>query len=343
MVPQKRKQGITLKGRLIKEYYRFSFFKAVHLLESIFPGKKPLGQTLLPDEEVVRFSSKLGFAFPPNEISSIECKDKDRPVNMEIAFMGMVGPIGVLPHWYNELVFDKVYHQKDDGLKDFLDIFNHRFISLFYLAWKKNRLPLNYRNGENDRISNYFLSLSGLVTPGLVERIGLQQESLIHFYSGLLSRQIPSSTTIEAIVETFSGTSVTVDQFVERLIHINPEDQTRIGMTNGKLGINAVCGSCAWESQTKFRVNLGPMDYEGFQRFLPDGEMLRSAFSLIRYIVGIEFEFEICVFLKREEVPSCILGVDTPPYPRLGWTTWLNNPESIQQEDPYVTFEGIDL
>ena len=342
MAPQKRQPDITLKERLIKEYYSFSFFKAVHLLESIFPDKKPLGHSLLPGEEVVRFTSKPGFVFPPNEISSIECEDKDRPVNMEVAFMGLVGPSGVLPHWYNEQVLDKIWH-KDHGLKDFYDIFNHRFISLFYLAWKKNRLPINYLNGEKDRVSNYFLSLIGLMAPGLVERIGLPQKSLVHFYSGLLSRQIPSSVTIEAIVETFSGTTVSVEQFIERLIHISPEDQTQIGLANGQLGIDAVCGNCTWESQTKFRVNLGPMDYDGFQRFLPDGEMLHSAFSLVRYIVGIEFEFEIRVFLKREEVPSCILGVETPPYPRLGWTTWINSPESIQQEDPYVTFEGIEL
>lgn len=341
MAPQKRQPDITLKDRLIKEYYSFSFFKAVHLLESIFPDKKPLGHTLLPGEEVVRFTSKPGFAFPPNEISSIEHEDKDRPVNMEVAFMGLVGPSGVLPHWYNEQVLDKLW-DKDHGLKDFYDIFNHRFISLFYLAWKKNRLPINYQHDEKDRVSNYFLSLIGL-TPGLVERLGLPQKSLVHFYSGLLSRQIPSSVTIEAIVETFSGTTVNVEQFVERLINISPEDQTQIGLANGQLGIDAVCGSCTWECQTKFRVNLGPMDYGGFQRFLPDGEMLHSAFSLVRYIVGIEFEFEIRVFLKREEVPSCILGVETPPYPRLGWTTWINSPESTQQEDPYVTFEGIEL
>ncbi len=342
MAPQKRQPDITLKDRLIKEYYSFSFFKAVHLLESIFPDKKPLGHTLLPDEEVVRFTSKPGFVFPPNEISSIEREDNDSPVNMEVTFMGLVGPSGVLPHWYNELVLDKIWH-KDHGLKDFYDIFNHRFISLFYLAWKKNRLPINYLYGEKDRISHYFLSLIGLMTPGLVERVGLPQKSLVHFCSGLLSRQIPSSVTIEAIVETYSGTTVNVEQFIERLIHISPEDQTQIGLANGQLGIDAVCGSFTWESQTKFRINLGPMDYGGFQRFLPDGEMLHSAFSLVKYIVGIEFEFEIRLFLKREEVPSCILGVETPPYPRLGWTTWINSPESIQQEDPYVTFEGIEL
>ncbi|MHC4321131.1 MAG: type VI secretion system baseplate subunit TssG [Planctomycetota bacterium] len=342
MAPQKRQSDITLKDRLIKEYYSFSFFKAVHLLESIFPDKKPLGHTLLPDEEVVRFTSKPGFVFPPNEISNIECEDKDRPVSMEVTFMGLVGPSGVLPHWYNELVLDKTFH-KDYGLKDFYDIFNHRFISLFYLAWKKNRLQINYLNDEKDKVSNYFQSLNGLMASGLVERIGLSQKSLLHFYSGLLSRQIPSSVTIEAIVEAFSGTTVNVEQFIERLIHISQEDQTQIGLANGQLGIDAVCGSCTWENQTKFRINLGPMDHNGFERFLPDGEMLRSAFSLVRYIVGIEFEFEIRVFLKREEVPPCILGVETPPYPRLGWTTWLNSPESIQQEDPYVTFEGIEL
>ena len=63
--------------------------------------------------------------------------------------------------------------QKDFSLTSFLDIFHHRLISLFYLAWKKHRFPENYLPGAQDRLSQYLLSLIGLGTPGLAGRLGL--------------------------------------------------------------------------------------------------------------------------------------------------------------------------
>jgi type VI secretion system protein ImpH len=342
MGSKKRQSDTSLKDRLFKEFYRFSFFKAVDLLEKLYPDKKPIGTTLVPGDEAVRFSSKTGLAFPASEISSLKHKREDKPVDMEVAFMGLIGPSGVLPHWYNEQVTERMM-EKDHGLRAFYDMFHHRLISLFYLAWKKHHLSVNYLPDAKDRISSYFLSLTGLGTPELPDMIGLKDKSLISFYSGILSRGIPSACTVEAAAGYFTGTNARIDQFIERLLPLDPEDQTRIGEANGQIGIDAVCGSFVMESQTKFRVNLGPMGYKDFARLMPDGEMLRPAFSLIRYMVGIEYEFEIRLFLRREEVPNCILGAKTPAPPILGETTWIKNPEVIHDHDPYATFQETDL
>ncbi len=341
MASQKRQSDTFIEDRLFREFYNFSFFKAVELLESLSTGKKPLGQALVPGDEAVRFSVKSGLAFPPSDISNMKYGDDGGPADMEVAFMGLIGPSGVLPHWYNELAMERV-RRKDLSITAFFDIFHHRLISLFYLAWKKHQFPVNYLPGARDRLSRYLLSLIGLGTPGLTGMIGLPEESLT-FYTGLLSRMIPSSVAIEATVEYFSGTNVVVRQFIDRMLPLSREDQTQIGFANGQLGINTVCGSHVWESQTKFQVNLGPMGYDDFLRFLPTGDLLRPIFSLVRYMVGIEYEFEIGLFLKREEVPTCILGPETPASPRLGWSTWMKSPDMTQRDDPYVTFQEVSL
>ncbi len=341
MESEKRQSDTPLRDRLFKEFYSFSFFKAVDLLESLLPDKKPLGQTLTPGEEAVRFSSKSGLSFPASDISKIEHSDKERPVDMEVTFMGLIGPSGVLPHWYNEQVMERTL-QKDFGLKAFYDIFHHRLISLFYLAWKKHQLAANYLPGAKDKLSSYFLSVIGLGTGRLVDMIGFPDKSTVYYYSGLLSRPVPSSVAIEATVGYFAGVSVHVQQFIDQLLPISEEDQTQIGLSNGRLGIDAICGSYVWDNQTKFRIKMGPIGYDDFLRFLPTGEMFHPTFSLVRYMVGIEYEFDICLILKREEVPPCILGEETPGSSLLGLSTWIKTPGIIHNDDPYVTFQEAD-
>jgi type VI secretion system protein ImpH len=337
MASPKRQSDTPLKDRLFREYYKFSFFQAVHLLETLYPLKKPLGQTLEANKESVRFSAKPGLTFPPSDISKLDTCEDGGPVNMEVAFLGLTGPAGVMPHWYTELITERIWN-KDFSLANFLNLFHHRLISLFYLAWKKHRFPFNYLPDARDRISQYLLSLAGLGTPGLTEMIGLPQESLI-FYGGLLSRSVPSAMAIEAVIEYFADTHVQVVQFIERRLPLSPEDQTHLGTANAQLGINTVCGSYIWECRSKFRVHLGPMGYDEFQRFFPTGDMFRRIFSLVRYMVGIEYEFEIRVFLKRTEVPPCILGTDLPTSPRLGLSAWVKSSDVTLEEDPYITIE----
>ncbi|MFH1146590.1 MAG: type VI secretion system baseplate subunit TssG [Pseudomonadota bacterium] len=338
MAPEKRQSDPSLEDRLFREFYGFSFFSAVHLLERLFPEKKPLGETLTPAEEVVRFAAKTGFAFPPSDISKLEHADRQKPVEMEVAFMGLIGPSGVLPHWYNELALERA-REKDFSLTAFFDIFHHRLISLFYLAWKKHQFVMGYRPGAGDRFSNYLLALIGLATPGLAGATGLPAEALV-FYSGLLSRPVASAPAIEAAVGYLSGSKVEIEQFVERLIPLSPEDRTQLGLSNAGLGVDAVCGESVWENQSKFRIIMGPMDYKHFQCLMPTGKLLPAIFSAVRYMVGIESEFEIRLVLQREDIPGCTLGAPGPDSPRLGWSTWLKTPETVLPQDQYVSFEA---
>jgi len=326
MAAQERQSNTPLKDRLFEEYYRFSFFEAVRLLEAMHPEKTPIGEALTPGKEPVRFSVKPGFSFPASEIAGLRKGEDGGADEMDVAFLGLIGPSGVLPHWYNALAVERV---------------RHKDLSLFYLAWKKNQFPVNYLPSAGDRLSKYLKSLIGLGMPSLADRIGFAEESLV-FFSGLLSRQVPSAVALEVSLGYFSGTSVHIEQFVDRMLPLSPEDQTSIGMANSRLGMETVCGSYVWESQTKFRVHLGPMPYVDFLRFLPSGDLLGPIFSLVAYMVGVEFEFDVRVVLKREEVPPCILGATGPEAPQLGWTTWLKSPGVVHDEDPFMTFEQKD-
>jgi len=338
---EKRQSDPGIETQLYNEFYEFSFFKAVELLEKFAQGKKKLGQTLEPGKEPVRFSVKPGFNFPASDIAGLSRSSDTEYAKMEVAFMGLIGPSGLLPNWYNELAIER-QKNKDHAFVDFLDIFHHRLISLFYLAWKKHRFPETYEPGAKDRLSRYVLSLAGLGTSGMVGMLGLPRESLT-FYSGLLSLPMASAASIEAAIKYFSGAKTTVDQFVQRDVPLEKDDCTSLGSANASLGSDAVCGTMITECQTKFRVNLGPMGYQAYKRFMPVGDLLFPVFSLIRYMVGIEFEFEIRIFLAKEEVPMCVLGDEGPGKTFLGWTTWASTPGYDFHDNQHITFQEIDL
>lgn len=324
-------EPIPFRDRLFREFHRFSFFQAVHLLESLSPGREPLGTGLAPNREAVRFTVKPSLAFPAAEIAGLVDNGAEKPSDMAVTFLGLIGPSGVLPYWYTELALERL-KQKDSSLAAFLDIFHHRLVTLFYLAWKKQRFPENYAPGGRDRLTGYLLSLCGLGTEGLSGKIGLSPESLA-FYTGLFSTMPPTAVGIESSVSYLSGVRAEVVELIERIIPLSDEDHTRLGAANARLGEDAVCGGYVWDCQTKFLVKLGPMGYDDFVRFLPGGAMLKPIFSLVRYRVGMEYEFDLKVVLDRDEVPPCTLGGDS----RLGMTSWLLGPGTRPEQDVSIT------
>lgn len=341
MAAEERGQSTALGQRLKEGFYRFSSFQAIALSESLAAGKKPLGEALRPAEEAVRLRVKPGFAFPPSDIVGYRYDDEQDQTLIDVSYLGLVGPAGILPHWYNELALERS-RSRDFVLTDFFDLFHHRLLTLFYLAWKKAHIPQNYRTGGTDRFSLYFRSLIGLGTEKKRSLSGLGVESLLYF-SGLLSRQVPSTAAIESALSHFSGQNAVVQQFVERAISLPPEDLTKIGKANAELGVSALCGSLVWENMSKFRIDLGPMDSASFGRFLPGGPLLQPMFALVRFMVGIEYEFEIRVILRRDQVAPCSLGGGGSAFsPMLGWSTWVKSPDASLGQNPGVTFQETD-
>src|SRR5215210_4546721 len=96
-----------LEQTLFEEAYRFDFFQAVRLLERLGPDGVPVGGK--PGREVVRFRARASLSFPASSIHQLgRPEGPDAPVAMTVAFMGLTGPLGVLPTCYTELLMERV-------------------------------------------------------------------------------------------------------------------------------------------------------------------------------------------------------------------------------------------
>ncbi len=315
---------ITVQNELLEEAYRFEFFQAVRLLEKIYPEKKPVGGGALPTEEIVRFRSRVAFDFPSSEIHEIiqateETHGDDR-LEMFENFMAMAGVSGVLPMHYTELVFSRVRY-RDTAMWSFLDIFTHRTVSLFYRAWAKYRIPIGYERG-NDDFTSYLFDIAGLGTPGLRGRMALPDESLLP-YVGLISQKPHSVNAIQNILSDYFSIKARVLQFFGQWLPLSESEYTRVGSANNVLGRSAIAGTQVWDQQSKFRLRLGPLTIKQFQAFLPNGSAYHALRSIVVFIAGSEFDFDVQLNLQKEQVPATILTTRAMRKPLLGWTSFL--------------------
>lgn len=326
-----------LNQELHDEAYKFEFFQAVRLLERIFPERGAVTRSATPQKEAVRFRANASLKFPPGQIFEIreqidELTDENK-LEMFVNFMGMLGIAGVLPVHYTELVIERARYG-DTALWSFLDIFTHRAVSFFYRAWEKYRFPVQYERG-NDDFTAYLFDINGLGTQGLRGRLNLDDESLIP-YSGLIVQKPHSKSALEQILSDYFSVNAKIQQFSGQWLTLDEESITRLGTANSSLGATTIIGTRVWDYQSKFRVVFGPLKLTEFQSFLPNGSSYKPMLSIIRFMSGIEFDFEIQLKLKAKEVPSTILTTRAKRRPMLGWTSFLKTKPFKQDDDQLI-------
>ncbi len=317
--------------------YRFEFFQAVRVLERIFRDREPVGGTAYPSREVARFKAQLSLSFPASQIQEVAVREGENPQpEVTVNFLGLTGPSGVLPRHYTEFLLERV-SRKDTVLRDFLDIFNHRMVSLFYRAWEKYRFAVGYERGR-DTFTDSLRCLVGMGTPGLQGHMAIDDQGLL-LYAGLFLQRPHSASGLETMLADYFDMPVQVCMFHGRWISLGEENLTRLGMQCHQLGVNVVCGERVWDRQSKFRIRMGPMNRAAFERLLPGGRDHVPLMEMVRLYSGMELDFEVQLVLQAAEVPSCRLK-SLGDGARLGWSSWVITSDHVQDQADTILQEG---
>ena len=327
MAPPSRRANTALMRRTVEERLfaapsSFEFVQAVRLMQAFYKERSGVGFFQLPRNEVLRFGANPSLAFPASEIQSLEVVP-DRPPLMRVNFLGLIGPLGVLPIYYTELVAGRV-QARDHTLRDFLDIFHHRLLSLFYRAWQKYRYLVGFEQGDGDRFSQYLFDVIGLGTNGLRGRQEIPDTSLL-YYAGLLAQQPRSATALEQMLADYFGVDVRVEQFLGAWYRLSSNAQCQLDDTeleSQQVGFGAVVGDEVWDPQARVRLILGPLTLRQYLDFLPSGTAFGTLRTMVRLFAGDELDFEMQLVLRREDVPACELGTNGEASPQLGWLSW---------------------
>lgn len=327
-----RRTDYYLIQHMQENIFRYDFFHAVRLLELLFPYKTPVGYDSIPEEEVVRFSPVTSMGFPPSSLLSIHFPKKTKPVLtsvlLQTAFLSLYGRHGSLPWHYTHQIIaeEKLWKKRSKGkhnsaLRSFIDIFNHRLISLFYRASIKYRLPIQfYHHGASQGVHGYLRSFVGLGTRHLKDKLPVPDIALAR-YAGFFN-QPRCAEALRCMLSDFFKVPIRIEQFVPEWLDIDHEARNRIGKrgVNCQIGTNFMLGKQIWSRQHKFRLIIGPVGFNVFCDFLPDTDACKQMIAITRLYVGTALTFDIKIEINDENIPGMKLGT---PDLCLGRTTWL--------------------
>ncbi len=325
---------------LRKNVWSVGFFQAVRLLLRQKASWAAVGEFAAPAKEAVRFSANPSIAFPASEIQQLDFPtDDSQAARMTVNFIGLSGPVGALPTPYTELLLERE-QKKDRGFREFLDLFNHRMISLFYRAWEKYRFTVRYERQERDTLSPILKSLVGVGSKELSDRLEVLDQSLL-FYAGLLARHPRSAQGLQQLLADYFRVPVQVEQFAGKWVRVPVRDQPRLAENEAErqaLWRGALVGDEVWDTQSTVRIRVGPLSFDQYVDFLPrtSATGYRAVKALLRFYANDEIDFELQLVLDRGETPRCELPEEgKESAPMLGWTTWVKN--QTMTRDPAET------
>lgn len=309
---------LTFLRAAAEKPYAYDFFQTLRRLECLHPAKPRLGQALRPADEPVRLAQEPSLAFAPATLTAVRQREGGRPPRLEVAFFGLLGPNGPLPLHLTEFARGRILHHDDPTLARFLDVFNHRFLALFYRAWAQAQPAVSLDRPREDRFAGYIGALVGIGSPRMRHRDAVPDAAKL-FFSGILARQARNADGLAALLKGYFRVPTRIEEFVGNWMRLVPTDRTRVGRVNAALGQATVLGERVWDRQHKIRIAFGPLTLAQYEGFLPGGEAVTRLVAWVREYLHFELEWDARLVLRRDQVPATRLG----RYGRLGWTTWM--------------------
>jgi len=354
MPTQSRRKSLSVIQQFTESPSQFHFFQAIRLLEKAAlrneknRNLRPVAGFVPPTSEIARFHTYQTLNFPAAEIQ--RAVNNNEYWSLYVNFLGLTGTMGILPYHYSELILQRL-KMKDKSLADFLDLFNHRTLSLFYKAAIKYHLPIEYERSKQqtnskpvaDNTTQLLLSLIGLGTNHLTRRQYTNDESLL-YYSGLFTQQVRSASGLKQILESHFNIPVKIQQFVGQWQELIDDVRTTLpSRTQPKgrnvcLGRSVMLGRKGWYAQAKFHIILGPLSRDQLKRFSPGTQALRAISEMVQYYVGMEHDYDFIIRIKRSDIPEKIIMSKSNP-PIMGWNTWLSSKPGRQ----YRGDESLDI
>jgi len=254
----------TLVENLWAEPFRFDFFAALRVLARLTELKGAPDDSFRSALDQIRFRAHQSLTFPASQIWDVAPLPEPRLAEMTVAFLGLTGPMGVLPRPYTENVLQRI-GKRDYVLRDFFDLFNDRLLKLFAQAGAKYRFYYTYeaaaaaerarrKQGEqelrgfllnerprDDLFSQMLLDLGGVGTPLLRYKDSVRSapdarldvpDGALRYFAGHFAKQHRTALGLGHMVGEYFRVSAEILPFIGQWLPLPEEYQTRLKRRN---------------------------------------------------------------------------------------------------------------
>jgi len=316
--------AVAVLEPLRRDPHRYSLFAALRLLERSEPHRPRLGTARRPADESVILEQPPHLEFAPGDIAAVSSRPGGKLRLEQLAF-GVFGPNGALPFHLTEYAFERRRHHDDPVVSDFINLFQHRLIALFYRAWADSDPTASHARAADDAFAGHLGALIGLFGEAAAGR------DIVPDYAKLCRVGViagaRSAEGLQSLLVDYFGLPIEIRQFVGGWLRIPVDARTRLGMRDPSavIGEAATLGSSSWQCQNRFEVAVGPLSFETFMGFLPGSRALEKMTALIRFYSTDEWAWQVRLLVAEQDVPGVALG----EVGRLGWTSWLGRKQGV--------------
>ena len=312
------------------EPWRHDFYAVLRRIERSFPERERIGDVAARRDEYLALGEQAYMDFPASTFAEAG-RDGQGRLRLFVKFLGLLGPQGALPLATTE----ESYHWQlahDDAFPRFLDIFNHRFLQLFFRAWADSRPAAQHDRPDLDRFVAYVGSVAGLGSRPYQDLDSVPDAGKLA-HAGLSGAQAKSASRLRSLLAGLFDIEVEVEQFVGMWLAFDPADRSRLGRGHCGLGRDALVGASVYSVEDKFRLCIVARDIEQFSRFLPDGDRCEPLADAVLFYLGELFEWDVELALPVGQVRPLQLG----RFGALGWSSWMapnwNVPDGTLRRD----------
>ncbi len=308
---------MTFRDELAAEPWRFDLFGVLRRLERENPDKPRIGDARKLADDYVVLSQDPYLEFPASTLEAAEIEPHGR-VRLKARFLGMFGPQGALPLTTTEEAYAWL-RDRDDAFARFADVFQRRFLALFFRAWADPRPVAQNDRPNEDRFRAYIGSMIGIGTAAFRDADSISDFAKME-YAGLLAPRVKSASRLRSFLSGLLKARVEIEEFTGAWLEFEPGERSRLGATSSRLGADCMLGASMYGVSDKFRVRVYARDIENFKQFLPGSPLAREIADAIYLYVGEEYDWDMELAIPAGEITAVRLGQGV----QLGWTSWMS-------------------